>query len=665
MKQFAKVLLPLPFNEAFDYLIPEDKHYTVGEIVSVPFGRKQIYGVIWHIGDKPDIDEKKIKPITFSAAEKGFATPPLSAQLINMIEWQADYYVSEKGKVLGLVYSNKYFKEVKSRTEKELNKKEIKLVIPELSEEQKKAADNMAVRTDNFNVTMLEGITGSGKTEVYFQVMEKILAEGKQVLLMLPEIMLTSQMIKRFERRFGFKPVLWHSVVSEAKRRKSFFSIANGEAKVVIGARSALHLPYKNLGLIIVDEEHDDSYKQDEQVLYNARDMAVIRAKFENIMVILSSATPSLESYHNIKNGKYSHEVLKRRFNEVTLPQVGLIDMREDDLTAKEFISHRLRAEIEANLNEKQQTLLFLNRRGYAPLTLCSKCGFRFRSPDTSAWMVMHIDSHGIPYLECHHTGFTMPMPKQCPSCKAENSFRPCGPGIQRLAEEIKTLFPQARVAELASDNATSQKKVEEIISQIENGEIDIVIGTQVIAKGHHFPALSLVGVVDGDLGLDFENLRTTEKTFQLLHQVSGRAGREKHKGRVFIQTYQPENKVMQTLAANDLQSFLEYELEERKLAGMPPFARLCAITVSAPDDNSAHRSAKELVSYFERNNNVKIFGPAQALYHEYRGTFRHRLLLKAARNFNMQDYIRRALTKFNPSRNIKIKIDIDPYNFS
>ncbi len=665
MNKFAKVLLPLPFNKPFDYAVTEGKSYNTGDYVLVPFGRKQLWGVIWELTDKPDIDKSKIKTIVASAEESGLKIPAFSEKLKKLIEWQADYTVEEKGKVLGLCLNGKFFKEVKERKAKAESSKLTAKSEVKLSQEQNSVKTNILNRLGSFSVTLLEGLTGSGKTEVYFEAVEKILDDGRQVLIMLPEILLTTQLIKRFEKHFGFKPVLWHSIVSEAKRRKAFFNIANGAAKVVIGARSSLHLPYKNLGLIIVDEEHDASYKQEEQVIYNARDIAVVRGKLEDIPVILASATPSIESYHNVKTGKYFHEKLTQRFNDAELPEVELIDMRQDKLSSKEFISNNLRGRIRDNLEQGNQSLLFLNRRGYAPLTLCSKCGFRFKSPDTSAWMVMHMNSHGAPYLQCHHSGYTMNMPAKCPQCNAEDSFRACGPGVQRLAEEVRALFPYARVLEMASDTTASPKKMDELIEKIENKEADIIIGTQIIAKGHHFPGLSLVGIIDGDLGLDTADLRASEKTFQLLHQVSGRAGREKTKGRVYIQTFNAEHKVMQCLLKNDLQEFLEFELNERKNAGLPPFVKLCTITVIASSDSTAHKAAKELISKFERNSKVRIFGPAPAIYHEYRGNYRYRLLLKTDKSFNLQNYIRTNLDKFKTQGNIKIRVDIDPYNFS
>ncbi len=662
MSAFAKILLPLPFDKGFDYAVPEGKSYNVGELVKVPFGKKELYGVITELSDSADIkDKSKIKSVIASAREGGFEMPDISPALMKLVNWQAAYTLEQKGRVLGLIYNSKYFTEVKARKVKAVAATEP--VVPQLNTEQAKAAENTVAREKGFSVTLLEGITGSGKTETYFELVDKVMKSGRQVLIMLPEILLTAQMITRFTRRFGFEPVMWHSTMGEAAKRRAFYDVANGRAKAVVGARSSLHLPYKDLGLVIVDEEHDSSYKQEDQVIYNARDIAVMRGKLEDIPVILSTATPSVESYHNAVSGRYFHEALTQRFNDAQLPDVDLIDMREEELAATEFISPRLRMAVTDRLENNKQVMLFLNRRGYAPLTLCGKCGFRFKSPDTSAWMVMHM-VNGKPYLKCHHTGHSIPLPEICPGCNAKESFRACGPGVQRLAEEVRRLWPNARVLELASDTATSPKKMDEMIRSVEQHEVDIIIGTQIIAKGHNFPALSLVGIVDGDLGLDVADLRATEKSFQLLHQVSGRAGRIGQKGLVMVQTFLSDNPVMQALKRNDATAFMQQELNIRQQAGLPPFAKLCAVTVSAKTDGAAMKAARQLAAKFPRASEVKLYGPAPAAYHEYKGSFRYRLVARTDKKYDIQNYVRSALSNFEPENGVKVRVDIDPYNF-
>lgn len=667
MQKFAKVIVPLPFNKAFDYAIEPNANYIIGDFVKVPFRNKEIIGVVEEILENSEIENKaKIKNI-ISKADNGL-DEGISPEVMQLIKWQSDYYICELGKVLSLCYNDKFFKPLK-RIVKPKPPKYIEKSSFTLSAEQRKLADDLIFNSENFSVNLLEGVTGSGKTEVYFEVIVKILERNQQALILLPEIALTNSIVERFKKRFGFEPIIWHSTIGDAKKRSAFFKIIRGEAKVVIGARSSLHLPFKNLGVIIVDEEHDSSYKQEDQIIYNARDVAIMRGKIEKIPVILASATPSIETYNNAKTGKYNHYKLESRFNNFELPQVEMIDMRSEKISATEFISTKLRLEIKHNLDNNLQSLLFLNRKGYAPLVLCGKCGFRFKSPDTSSWLVMHKDKNGKAFLKCHHTDFKMPMPEICPACNAEKSFRVCGPGIQRLAEEVRVLFPNAKVQEISSD--ISEKNLVDLIYKIENNQIDILIGTQIIAKGHNFPSLSLVGVIDGDLGLDFSDLKSSEKSFQLLHQVSGRAGRDKHKGRVFVQTYQPDHFVMQCLKENNLQKFMNYELNQRKNAGMPPFSKLCSLIISAGNDAAALQHAKNLISKFERVKGVEIYGPATSIYHEYRGSFRYRILLKAPRNFNLQKYVRENLERFYESKkqnqnqnfkDLKIKIDIDPY---
>ncbi len=664
----AKVLLPLPFNEPFDYAIPEDKDYKINDIVKVPFGKNTYYGVIWDIGESDKVEKKyKLKNIISSAHEDGFECDKISDELKKFIDKQSGYYLSELGKVLSLTYSQKFFKRTKDRKKKEVIQTSKTVRIATLNDEQGAAFNKISAAIDRneFSVLLLDGITGSGKTEVYFEAARKIIASGKQVLIMLPEILLTSQMIRRFEASFHEKPVIWHSGITELKKKKYFHDIAVGKAKVVIGARSALHLPYKALGLVVCDEEHDQSYKQEEQIIYNARDMAILRSSIEKSICVLISATPSAETYNNAITGKYEHIKLSSRYSKIELPKVEVVDMRVEKLDSKHFISSRLKEEIENNLKNKLQTLLFLNRRGYAPLLLCGKCGYRFESPDTSAWMVIHRKPSGEYYLECHHSGYRMDLPKSCPACNEENTFRSCGPGVQRLTDEIKELYPNAHVAELSSDSISSTVKAEEFIRKVENNEIDIIIGTQIIAKGHHFPGLKTVGIIDADLGLDFTDLRAPEKVFQILHQVSGRAGRENIRGNVLMQTYMPDNKVIQALAKNDRDAFLNFELAERKDAKLPPFSRLASIIISSELDSVAEKHAKFICSELPQIKEVSIYGPAKAVFHRLRGSYRYRILLKTDKSYNIQKYIASSLNNSTIPNNVKVKIDIDPYNFS
>jgi primosomal protein N' (replication factor Y) len=660
-KLFAKILIPQKFDILFDYHFNDSEEYEIGDLVEVNFANKNITGCIF--GISVDCEFSKTKPVLKNIT-KHFSLPPLDKKLLELIEWQADYTLGEKGKILSLCYSNKFFKEVKRHKKQHVTPNALKNTAS-LNDSQHSAYDDIKSRLNSFSVNYLDGVTGSGKTEVYLKLAEEVINSGKQILIMLPEILLSKQIIEKFTQRLGFEPVIWHSTISEAVKRRNFFKICNGEAKAVIGARSSLHLPYKKLGLIVVDEEHDSSYKQEEQIVYNARDIAVKRAEIEDITILLCSATPSIESWNNIKSGKYHYQKLESRYSEIELPEVTLIDMKNEGLNATEWISSKLRNEINETCEKGKQVILFLNRRGYAPLTLCDKCGHRLKSPDTSSWMVMHYAPNGEPYLECHHSGLKLRMPKECPECKAKDSFRACGPGVQRVKEECKKLFPELKTVEISSD--LNEKESSKILEEIHSGEINIIIGTQILAKGHHFKNVNLVGIIDGDLGLDFEDLRAGEKSYQILNQVAGRAGREGEKGKVFIQTYNSEHKVMQALVNGKRDELLNIELEERKSAELPPFSRLVSILIYSKNKNAALASAKEVIRKLKSNeNNEKsvAYGPSEALYFELRGYFRYNILIKARKNYNVQGYLRSSLGDLKLSSNVKIRYDIDPYSF-
>ncbi len=666
MIKIAKVLLPLLFDKPFDYLIPNELTIEKNELVFVPFGNKKYIGLVIDIFEAKETSYK-LKPIINSLKNEGFSLYSYKEDFINFLTKQSEYYLSPLGKVFSLTISEKYFKKINPKKTSKKESKKPKKSNVELNNEQQECYEYLYQQLikNKFSVALLDGITGSGKTEVYFELIKQNLKQGKQSLILLPEILLSKQIIKRFQENFEEEPLIWHSEITEAKKRKEYFRIANGEAKIIIGARSALHLPYKNLSLIICDEEHDQSYKQEEQVIYNARDMAILRASIENSLCILASATPSIETYYNAINGKYKHLKLINRYSKIALPEAEIIDMRAEKLSSKNFISERVKEEIIFNLQNNLQTLLFLNRRGYAPLLLCGKCGFRFESPDTSSWLVLHRNEKGDFYLECHHTGYKIPLPNKCPSCGTENSFRSCGPGVQRLSEEVKELFPTANIAELSSDSFSSAKKAEDLINKIESGKIDIIIGTQIIAKGHHFPLLKSVAIIDADLGLDFTDLRASEKVFQVLHQVSGRAGRENIKGKVLIQTYLPNNQVIKAIASNDREKFLDLEIYERQNANLPPFSKLASIIISSTNDYQAEEFANYICKNFEQISEAEIYGPSKAIFHKYKGEFRYRILIKTSKKYKIQNYINSNLSKIKIPKNIKLKIDIDPYSFS
>jgi primosomal protein N' (replication factor Y) (superfamily II helicase) len=532
-----------------------------------------------------------------------------------------------------------------------------------LSPAQARAAKNLVEHVDagGFQVTVLDGVTGSGKTETYFAAIAAALAHGKQVLVLLPEIALSAQWLDRFRRRFRANPAEWHSDISQTQRRDTWRAIVDGRARVVVGARSALFLPLPELGLIVVDEEHDPSFKQEDGVCYQARDMAVLRASLARIPIVLVSATPSLETIVNVSRGRYERVHLPERHAAASLPSVSLIDMRKEVLPPGRFLSAPLVTALAETLASREQALLFLNRRGYAPLTLCRSCGHRFQCPSCTAWLVEH---RFIAKLQCHHCGYTTPLPQFCPECLAAGTLVPCGPGVERLKEEVAERFPEARVALMVSDLLPGPRAAAELADAMAAHRYDILIGTQIVAKGHHFPMLTLVGVVDADLGLGGGDLRAAERTYQLLHQVGGRAGRAERPGRVLIQTYMPEQPVMKALAANDRDRFLEAEAAQRCDAHLPPFGRLAALIVSATDPDAADFAARALARAAPHMPGVTVLGPAPAPLAVLRGRHRRRLLLQAERNVNVQAVLREWLGKVRFAGSTRLQVDIDPYSF-
>ncbi|MCZ4282451.1 primosomal protein N' [Kiloniella laminariae] len=538
---------------------------------------------------------------------------------------------------------------------------------PVLSEDQRAAADDLInkVRAGNFAAVVLDGVTGSGKTEVYFEAIEAALGEGQQILVLLPEIALSSQWLDRFEQRFGVRPAEWHSELTPALRRKTWRAVSEGKAPVVVGARSSLFLPYEKLGLIIVDEEHEASFKQEEGVCYHARDMAVVRARGCHCPVVLASATPALETMINVQNGRYERLVLSGRHGGAGMPDVELVDLRFDKPerldSGQGWLSQALRGAIRQTLEAGEQAMLFLNRRGYAPLTLCRTCGHRLQCPHCTAWLVEH---RRFSRLQCHHCGYSTRLPDSCPSCDAEGSLVPCGPGVERIVEEAKKLFPEARIGLMASDTMTSPAATREMIERIEKREVNLLVGTQVVAKGYHFPYLTLVGVVDADLGLFGGDLRAAERTFQLLHQVAGRAGRAEHKGRVILQTSDPQHPVMQTLKAGDRDKFLEIEAETRSRGGLPPFGRLAAVIVSGPEEAELDNFCATMARAIPTIDGARILGPAPAPLSLLRGKFRRRFLVMTRRSVAPQAVARSWLQGLKSPSRVRVVVDIDPYSF-
>ena len=536
----------------------------------------------------------------------------------------------------------------------------------ELTAEQEMAAAELVQKVGaGFSVTLLDGVTGSGKTEVYFEAVARALELGKQVVILVPEIALTTQWLGRFEKRFGVKPACWHSGLGQRERIDTWKAVIENRVKVIVGARSALFLPYADLGLMVIDESHDHSFKQEDVVNYQGRDMAVVRAKLEKFPLILSTATPDLETVCNVEEGKYGCVKLTSRYAAAVMPEINVIDLKKDKpqkgVWGVSWLSPVLVEALKANLEKNEQSMLFLNRRGYAPLTICRDCGHRIQCPNCTAWLTEHRKTGR---LICHHCGYSMPIPKMCPECHSEEGLTACGPGVERIAEEVSKRFPDARVAVISSDITSSLAEVSAVFERMEKGEVDILIGTQILAKGHHFPSLTLVGIVDADLGLMGSDLRAAEQTYQLLSQVSGRAGRAAKKGVVYLQTLYPDNAVLKALLANDRSQFLDLEKQSRRLLRMPPFGKLAALIVSGTNRDAAEKTAILLGQTAPNNDYISTLGPAPAPVYMLRGKFRYRLLLKTAKTIKIQDVLREWLRKVSPPSNVRVEIDVDPYSF-
>ncbi|MBI1301854.1 MAG: primosomal protein N' [Alphaproteobacteria bacterium] len=720
------VLVPYPIDKAYDYIVPAHLSVKPGDYVCVPLGNREIAGVVWG-NPAGDVDTKKLKAVISK-----YNIDPMPKEHRDFIDWVADYTLTPRGFVLkmalsapagltpakpatgyrlqdgvsakGLTEQRKAVLDVlhdgKPRIASEISelagcsagvikgmadKNLLETVsihspapclypdtdthIVDLSEDQQAAADELCtdVKSGAFSTTLLDGVTGAGKTEVYFEAVAEALRQDKQVVIMLPEIALSNAFLNRFKKRFGCSPALWHSHLTPAQRRTTWRGVAQGDSRVVVGARSALFLPYKELGLIIVDEEHDPAYKQEDGVIYHARDMAVVRGAIGKIPVCLVSATPSLETMMNVWDGKYKHLVLPSRFGGAFLPDISVVDLREDKPEKQRFLSQSVLDEIQVRLEKGEQSLLFLNRRGYAPLTLCRTCGHRMECPRCTAWLVEHKRSGK---LHCHHCGFYSQIPKDCPECDDKDSFAACGPGVERIFEEAKANFPDARIMVLASDTAESNEELKSMLDKIIAGEVDIIIGTQIIAKGHHFPNLTFVGVVDADLGLKGGDLRAAERTYQMLHQVAGRAGREKDKkGHVMLQSWMPEHRIMKEMAEEGRDEFLNVEAAEREVALMPPFTRLAAIIVAGREEQQVLETAKALgktapQGVTEQGYRIQTLGPAPAPLARLRGKYRYRLLVRADKKIKLQETVAAWVHNIKTPSTVRVYIDIDPQSF-
>jgi primosomal protein N' (replication factor Y) len=726
-KRVVDVLVPVALDRAYSYRVPEALEVAPGDIVYVPLGAREATAVVWAENPKPNPRlDNRLKDV-----EEKLEVPPLKPELRSFVDWVANYTLSSRGMVLRmclrmgehlgaerervgvrlagpapqrmtgararllrLMADGMVRGKADAAREAGVSASVIDglidegtlqtLVLPPEPVAEKPDPDfapadftadqsaagaelNATVAKSGYSVTLLDGVTGSGKTEVYFEAVAEMIRRGRQSLILMPEIALTAQFLDRFAARFGVRPAEWHSELSPRKRARTWRAVADGDVSVAVGARSALFLPYADLGLIVVDEEHDQAYKQEDGVHYHARDMAVVRGHIAHIPVVLSSATPSIETEVNARRGRYRRLKLPERFGGQQMPSVEAIDLRRERPPPGRFIAPTLAGAVKGAIERGEQALFFLNRRGYAPLTLCRACGFRFSCPNCDAWLVDHRFRR---QLVCHHCGFAMPHPHACPQCQAQDSFVAVGPGVERLEEEVRELFPRARVLVLSSDLVATVDRLRAELDDVAAGRFDIVIGTQLVAKGHHFPKLNLVGVVDADLGLSNGDPRAAERTFQMLHQVVGRAGRDAGLGHGYLQTHQPDHPVMRALIAQDRDAFYDAEIEARERGGYPPFGRLASLVVSGEDKHDTQSYARALARAAPKaddtaGDEVRVLGPAEAPLALVRGRHRLRLLVKSPRAFDLSAYLRRWLAAApKPKGSVKLDIDVDPQSF-
>lgn len=716
------VLTAQPLDRLLDYRAPEGGCFR-GAFVEVPLGPRKVLGVIWAAGGG-NFDSAKLRSVIrvldlapmrdemrqflskaadytltpmsmmlrLATRAPGLSDPPSMRKVLRLGDTQPDRMTPARAKVLavmeefgGMAFTPKELADMAGVTpsvvkglvgQGALREEETPRDLPypaldpnrpskDLTEDQSRAAATLSegVQSGSYGTTLLKGVTGSGKTEVYLEAVAACLCRGRQALVLLPEIALTAEFLKRVEQRFGATPAEWHSGATMTERRRVWRMVGQGNAQLVIGARSALFLPFRDLGLIIVDEEHDTAYKQEEGVLYNARDMSVLRAAMCSAQVVLASATPSLETWSNAEAGKYKRVDLTARFGTAVLPVMKAVDMRAEDLAPATWISPTLKQAMALRMQRGEQSLLFLNRRGFAPVTICRACGTQVACDNCDARMVEH---RFMKRLMCHQCGETKPVPESCPSCQVEGKMAPVGPGIERLGEEAAALFPEARIAVLSSDLFASARALKARIEEIAAGEADIILGTQLVAKGHNFPLLTLVGVIDADLGLQGSDLRAGERTFQLMRQVAGRAGRAERPGEALLQTFQPEHPVIRAILTGDEEEFWRAEAAQRREAGVPPFGRMAGIILSGSDlaqvfdlGNALARNDGPL-----RQVGAQLYGPAPAPIARVRGRHRVRLLVKAAKGVALQEALSRWVKPFRMKGDLRLSIDIDPQNF-
>lgn len=643
------VIVPRPFDQSFTYLAPES--FVQGSLVKVPFGSNSLFGVINSNIEAEDNPKLKTLQTIYPYA--------FTAKHLDFIKWVANYYMAPVGMLFKMSIGGI----------KALEKPE-KYIVPRqgyttnlatLNAQQLEVFEGISATINKFSVNLIQGVTGSGKTEVYLHLVDKVIKEGGQVLILLPEIFLSTQLIERFEKRMGFHPTEWHSSVGVKARKENWISTLVGESQLIVGARSALFLPFKNLKLIIVDEEHDASFKQDEGICYNARDMAIVKAKIENIPIVLASATPSVESYQNALEGKYKLYSLENRFGGTILPELIVVNTTDEKLPKGQFLSSKLIAQMKATFAREKQSMLFLNRRGYAPVTMCGDCGEIISCPHCSFNMVSHKSSNT---LQCHYCGHVLPQVLKCPACGSNEKIFPVGVGVEKIEEEVRQALPDARVLLLTSDTVPNTKLLSQLLEEIVERKYDIIIGTQMVAKGLHFPFLHLVGIIDADGLGAASDIRSIERTYQLLHQVSGRAGREAERGLVLVQCRNPLNLDLESLIKDNIDAFLRSEIEDRKAAGMPPFRRLTVITIASTDQKLNLSVVNTLQRTMPMVHGVEILGASPAPIFKLRNNYRHRFVVISDKSVNVQKLLKQWLAVKHPAR-VRISVDLDPLSLS
>ncbi len=715
--QIAKVIVPFPLYNIFDYESIEN--VTIGSLVNISFSKIKTIGLV------TEIIEENNKNRQLKKIDSILNIKPFKSELVEFIKWVANYNIIPYGLVFKIAFCEKFtinnLKEIsvfsflddknkkitqkqeiivdylKNNSEKSYSFEELKdicslnilktLAKNKVIIEKKIKQDNINFNLDlnkiklnilseeqnniftkilnfikeNNKPILLEGATGSGKTEIYFHLFNKILKENQdnQVLFLLPEIALTNQFVNRIKNQFNCENVaIWHSNIANGKKQKIWNGIINSKIKIVIGARSALFLPFNKLAIIVVDEEHDGSYKQTENGCYNARDMAIVRAKFNNCPIILGSATPSLESLINVENKKYNYVFLKNRFGKSVKPNIEIIDLTKEKLKKDKYLSKVLLDNIKIELDKKNQVMLFMNRRGYAPIALCNECGYKFACPKCSCYLTVHKD-----YLLCHQCEYKTTIKNNCPSCGAENSIIFFGPGVEKIENEVKEYFKDKKIALITSDTTQSKAETEEIFKKINNNEIDIIIGTQIITKGYDFPNLTLVGVIDADASLFGANFRSTERTYQLLSQVTGRAGRREQESKAIIQSYSPNNLVLQALKNNDRETLFDFEKENRKLINLPPYGKMVMLLVFGKKEVEVYKKVKEIVNLLPNNGeNIEIYGPTPAIPYKLNNEFRFKIIIKTSLNINIQKIVLYVLDRVKFVNGLKMRIDMNPY---